>query len=330
MPRILLAYSRPARFVQLDRDILRERFAVEEWEQPGRLANPLRLVPAVRRADLVFGWFASWHTFLPVTLAWLLGKPSLLVVGGFDVAALPEIGYGYQQGGPQRWLSRWVMARATLLVVNSEFSRREVEANVGLRGKQVRVVYHGVPDELGELDGGEREPGALTVSAVARLSLERKGLRPFVETGALLPEMPFVLVGEWQDDAIEELRRRAAPNVSFRGWLSREALDDELRRAAVYVQASRHEGFGLAVAEAMLAGCIPVVTAVGALPEVVGEAGVRIEGAEPEQIAAGIRRALELGEGARRQARERILRHFPLERRRDALLELVDALLARA
>ena len=24
------------------------------------------------RADIVFGWFASWHTFFPITLAWLL------------------------------------------------------------------------------------------------------------------------------------------------------------------------------------------------------------------------------------------------------------------
>ena len=48
---------------------------------------------------MVVGWWASWHTFLPITLAWLLRKPSLLIVGGFDTAAEPEYGYGYQLGG---------------------------------------------------------------------------------------------------------------------------------------------------------------------------------------------------------------------------------------
>ena len=81
------------------------------------------------RADLVFGWFASWHTFLPVTLAWLLRKPSVMIIGGFDTANMPDIGYGYQQGGLRRWASRWIMSRATRLVTNSEYSRGEIERN---------------------------------------------------------------------------------------------------------------------------------------------------------------------------------------------------------
>ena len=64
------------------------------------------------------------------------------------------------------------------------------------------------------------------------------------------------------------------------------------------MQASRHEGFGLAVAEAMLAGCVPVVMNVTAMPEVVGDAGVLIESQRPEDVAEGIRRALELGPDA--------------------------------
>ena len=110
------------------------------------------------------------------------------------------------------------------------------------------------------------------------------------------------------------------------GRLSDEELDDLLRRASAYVQASRHEGFGMGVAEAMLAGCIPVVTAAGALPEVVGDAGV-VVGPEPEAIAEGVRRALELGPEARAAARERIVTRFPLQVRRDGLLGLVDDLL---
>ena len=45
-----------------------------------------RSPPPLRRCDAVVGWWASWHTFWPFTLAPLLGTPSLLIVGGFDIA----------------------------------------------------------------------------------------------------------------------------------------------------------------------------------------------------------------------------------------------------
>ena len=103
-----------------------------------------------------------------------------------------------------------------------------------------------------------------------------------------------------------------------------EDLHEVYRRAAVYVQASRHEGFGLAVAEAMLAGCVPVVMNVTAMPEVVGDAGVLIESQEPDEVAEAVRRALGLGPEAARRARERILTAFPMQRRREGILRVVE------
>ena len=115
MSRVLYVHSRKASFVAIDRDILAERHDVEDLFQPGRWPNPLRVVRGVLRADVVFGWFASWHTFFPITLAWLLRKPSVLIIGGFDTANMPDIGYGYQQGGIRRAASRWIMRRARRL-----------------------------------------------------------------------------------------------------------------------------------------------------------------------------------------------------------------------
>jgi glycosyltransferase involved in cell wall biosynthesis len=94
----------------------------------------------------------------------------------------------------------------------------------------------------------------------------------------------------------------------------------------VYVQPSHHEGFGLSVAEAMLAGCVPVVTAAAALPEVVGDAGVQVASDRPDEVAAGVRRALEAGPDAGARARERVLREFPVEMRRRGLYEAVEEL----
>ena len=108
------------------------------------------------------------------------------------------------------------MRLATQLLTYSEYSREELRRNTGF---DATVVHHGVPDPFGSLPDGERAAVALTVSNVARLSLERKGLRPFVDAAAFAPELEFVLVGDWVDDAADVLRARAGPNVRLTGRL---------------------------------------------------------------------------------------------------------------
>jgi len=321
--RILYAHSRKASFVAIDREILAEHHEVEDLYQPGRLPNPLAVLRGVLRADLVFGWFASWHTFLPITLAWLLRKPSVLIIGGFDTANMPDIGYGYQQGGFRRHASRWIMRRARRLITNSNYSLSEIERNTPIPPARVTVVHHGVPDPFKDLPA-EKERMALTVGAIDRTTLVQKGQLPFVQAARELPDVSFVFAGKWLDDAVDELRAAAPENVELTGWLSDDDLQDRFRRASVYVQASRHEGFGLAVAEAMLAGCVPVVMDVTAMPEVVGDAGVLIDSQDAQSVAGGIRRALELGPEGGRRARERILSAFPMTGRRDGILAVVD------
>jgi glycosyltransferase involved in cell wall biosynthesis len=134
------------------------------------------------------------------------------------------------------------------------------------------------------------------------------------------------LVGAFKDDAVESLRAVASDNVRFTGWVDEETLRQYYERASVYVQASLHEGFGLSVAEAMLAGCIPVVTRAGALPEVVGDCGVVLESNQPQAIADAVTKALDFPQDARARARQRVLDNFSLEKRRRAL----ESSLARA
>ncbi len=322
MPRLLFIKSRKASFIELDQRLLGERFEVDELYQPGRFSNPARVVREVLAADVIVGWWASWHTFLPITLAWLLRKPSLLIVGGFDTAAEPEFGYGYQLGGPRAWLSRFTMRRARILMTNSEYSREEIWRNTGISPQRVRVVHHGVPELA---SGGEKQQLALTVGIVDRANLDRKGLRAFVDAAAHAPEVEFVVAGRHEGDAADELRTRASANVRLTGWLEEAELAHLFDTAAVYVQASRHEGFGVSVAEAMLARCVPVVTRAGALPEVVGDTGVLLDDAEPATVALGVREALQRDTGE--AARQRVLERFSVRQRRDGLFALLDELL---
>jgi glycosyltransferase involved in cell wall biosynthesis len=329
MPRVLYVHSRDTTFTRIDRAALAERFEVIDHYQPGQRPRPLELIGKLRRADVVFGWHASSHTLLALTLARLMRKPSVLVIGGVDTARMPEIGYGMQRPGVRRWIARWTIASATRLITNSRYSLAEIQANLGLGTDRVALVYHGIPDRFAHRGPIEPERLALTVGVVYRLNLKRKGQRPFVEAAAQLPDIEFVLAGKWLDGAIEELRAVAGPNVTFTGYLDDETLDSYFRRAAVYVQPSMHEGFGLAVAEAMLARCVPVVTDAGALTEVVGDTGVIIAEPAPGQLAEAVRRALELGPHAGERARRRVLEKFSYEMRRDGICREVDAALAR-
>jgi glycosyltransferase involved in cell wall biosynthesis len=168
---------------------------------------------------------------------------------------------------------------------------------------------------------------ALTVGNVDQSNLLRKGHEAFVRAGALMPDVRFVLAGAARDEAFDYLRAMATPNVTLTGWLTDEALNAYYRKASVYVQASRHEGFGMSVAEAMLAGCVPVVTRAGALPEVTGEQGIFVDASEPALISEAIEKALKCPDEAREAIRKRILDRFPIEARGRLMEQLIRPLM---
>jgi glycosyltransferase involved in cell wall biosynthesis len=321
--RVLFVHNHPAKFVQQDLALLREKYDVQEWYQRTRAVNVAALTRALTTSDIVVGWFASWHTFLPTLLARALHKPSLLIVGGYDTAAMPDIGYGSQRGGIKQLVARMAMRGASSLIAFSEFSRQQAICNAGVDPKRICKIYLGVENCTNELPR-VKEPLAITVGNVNEGNLKRKGLEPFVRAAALLPGTLFILIGAHLDGAIEQLRAIATPNVEFTGRVTQTILCDYLARAKVYVQASLHEGFGLSVAEAMLSECTPVVTRAGSLPEVVGDTGIYLDSVQPQAIADGLQQALALEPCWGQRARERIVREFPLERRRDQLYALVD------
>ena len=257
-----------------------------------------------------------------------LGKPSILIIGGYDIAKMPEIGYGHQRGGIKKLISRWTIRSATCLVTNSFYSQNEAVRNLQVLKEQVHVIYHGIPDPFGSLPGGPRVRMVLTVGDIDRSNLRRKGHESFVRAAALMEEVEFVLVGLWKDDAIQYLRSIATPNVKFTGRLSDGALCDYYQKASVYVQASLHEGFGMSVAEAMLAGCIPVTTNVGALPEVTGEYVVDVITPDPRIVARAIEKAFGYPQATRALIRQRILDKFPMEKRGRGLEQVINSLLS--
>ncbi len=322
---ILFIYNTPQPFVKTDLALLQERWIVEErYERTPKRLNPIAIGRAVWRSDLVFGWFAGWHTLLPVIWARLFRKPTIIVTGGYDTANLPQIGYGSQRGGLRKWLSRTTMRHATILLTNSESARIEAITVAEASPAKIRVIHHGLELPASPQFTRPRQPLVITVGGIWRENLLRKGLQPFVEAASLLPEVTFALVGKNYDGTRHILETIASPNVQFLGYLPDDELQALYTKASVYVQASLHEGFGLSMAEAMLGGCIPVITRCGSLPEVVGDAGIYLEDNTPEQIADKVQIALRAGERQRQKSYVQIRDHFPLDKRRLELHNLVQ------
>jgi glycosyltransferase involved in cell wall biosynthesis len=323
---ILVVHNAFSRFVRIDCELLAKNYRVTvRYEDAPKNLKVLDIWRQVKCHRMVYCWFASWHSLFPVLAARLQGKPSVVVVGGYDTANLPEAGYGSQRWGLRRYLVRFVVKLATHLIANSNAARLEAIQNAGACPDQVTTVYHGIAcPENTVLDSRERI--ALTVGAVCRENLLRKGLLPFVKASRLLPDVRFVHAGPHLDESINELRAVAGPNVEFLGFVSDEKLTELYASASVYVQASLHEGFGMSLAEAMAAGCIPVATMYGSIPEVLGETGVYLPHATSEAVAEGIRLGLEESVDSRIEAQRRIRELFSLNRREDRLREVLDRL----
>jgi len=327
-PRIFFVDSGNGTFVKIDREILREFADVDDFVASYKFPYMFgRYWQGVKKADIVFCWFASWNSLWALVFAKLLRTPSILVIGGYDLANLPDIKYGHQRCGLGKWVSRSAMKLATRLFTNSYFSKKEAEHKARILRQRVQVIYYGIPGPFESVRRSPKDQIVLTVGRVDWPNLKRKGLELFVTTAKLLPDMKFVLVGEWADNSIDHLRSIASANVILTGRISDKELLDYYLRASVYIQASLHEGFGLSVAEAMLAECVPVVTRNGSLPEVVGECGVYCESNSPESIAQSVRIALQLPSVERMQIRQRILTKFPVEERKKLLTQIIEDLI---
>ncbi len=322
MARITYFYREMSEYIQIDLDLLRERHDLTVIECRSRWPRPLRLLRLVRSSDIVMSWFASWHSLLPALACRLLGKPMLVTAGGYDTATGTESGYGAARGWFKRLVTRLTMRLATRLVVVSQFARREALA-AGADLAKLVVVPHGLEPARYLDPGVAREELAVTVGGVNTSNLTRKGLESFVRAAARLPQLRFVVVGAWMDGAIDRLRGIATPNVTFTGRVSHEEKVAWLWRARIAVQASRHEAFGLSLAESMLCGAVPVVTDAGALPEVVGDTGVIVASQDPDDLADGIRRALGLGPHAGQRAQDRVRSRFTIDQRRALLHDVV-------
>ena len=191
----------------------------------------------------------------------------------------------------------------------------------------MRAIYLGV-DCRRFVPGEGRERLVVTVGRVGHTTWRLKGLDVFARCSRFLPSVQFVVVGACTDqNVLRDLRLAGGSNLTLtERLLPPSELAAWFRRATVYAQLSVRESFGLALAEAMSAGCVPVATATTFMPEIVGDTGFLVEYGNSMAATEAISRALESDSGSR--ARERIQTLFSLERRERELLSNVECLIS--
>ena len=319
--KVLFIYPNMSTFISKDLDVLRKRFDVRPLKYTGKRDIP-KLLLGVLTTNLNFSWFALGYATLAVFFSKIFRKKSIVVAGGWDVVSMPEIGYGAMQSPKRRRKTKFTLKYADKVLAVSESTNREVFQWV--ESCNSIVVYNAFDYDLYK-PHGEKQNMVITVGGVNKETLIKKGLKTFVESAKFLPNVRFVLIGKHIDDSIEYLKSIASPNVEFAGYISFEELLKYYQKAKVYVQVSGHESFGCSLAEAMLCECVPVVTNRAALPEVVGDTGCYAKYDNPEDTAQKIEEALKLDKG--KAARARIKTLFPLEKRDDKLVRIVNELL---
>ncbi|MCJ7507212.1 MAG: glycosyltransferase [candidate division Zixibacteria bacterium] len=333
--KILFVHQGLQSFVQKDLDILRSAHDVRPLQFTGRRGLPRNLLPdlwqlcqGVLWCDLTFSWFGKLHAFFAVLFSKILGKKSVVVAGGDDVANCIIAGrpYGLCADPVGKWFAYFIFRQADLVVAISEYNWHETITNTSADPGKVVLVPHGFDgDVFHRLSGIHRENAVVTIGTVDQESYDRKGLRLFVEAARLLPDSSFLLIGPHIDGAVRKLRSLAPGNVTLTGGLYGDSLLKLLSRCSVYVKASEWESFGCSLAEAMLCECVPVVSRRTALPEVVGDCGFYVDKLEPKELAEKIKLGLQNPQVGK-MARERIIKNFPLGRRKEELLKAVSLL----
>ena len=96
--------------------------------------------------------------------------------------------------------------------------------------------------------------------------------------------------------------------VHFTGRIANEEFADYYAKSTIAVVPSLYEGFGIPAAEAMGCGVPLISTSGGALPEVVGDAGIIVPPADAKALAQAIERLLDAPEERQKYAQAGLAR----------------------
>ena len=228
-----------------------------------------------------------------------------------------------------------VLRRSRIVVADSESTRRDIIESYGIAAEKVRVIYPGY-DPATYAVNGHCAP-ALGEDAyllyVGNL-LPHKNLLGLLDALAILRRRlsaRLIIRGEGQLAYARAVRQRVetlglSQAVRFQGYAAEGTLRDLYSRAACLVLPSLREGFGLPVLEAMACGTPVITSNSSSLPEVGGDAALRVDPDDAIDLSDAMHRVL-TDPDLRADLRERGLkwvRAFSWRRTAEEMSRLVD------
>lgn len=296
--------------------------------------------------DLYYVWWWSWG-FQPLLKA-LVGLKPTVITGALAYrefqAPKNGPGNGTNRGTGKSNLVRswwkWWFIRFSLLCANANvfLCRYEFEEIPKLfLTRNPKAIPLVVDVASYKPVSTPKEPYLLNVAWSEPENAQRKCLKQIVEAFAIIsarfPNIRLVMAGKqggFHAALVEKARGLGIlDRIDFIGIISEEKKIELMQRCSVYLQPTLFEGFGLAIAEAMACGAPVLSSPFGAIPEVVGNAGVMADGEDPKAIADAVMGILanpELQNDLSRRARAKIVDNFSYELRKNALQKLISDL----
>ncbi len=353
--KIAYFYAHRFPFVQKDIEMFAQGAQVvhhhADWRQRSRtmlsfvrqLAFLLRHIWSV---DVVVMRFGGYWCILPILFARWRGIPSIVIPGGADSVSYPKLQFGGFRLARLRKVLTWCYeqcsaiapADETLVYSRSTFLTDPVHRDQGIKAfiphlaTPIHVIHNGFDSRRWQSDGSKRVADFITLASVKDPVRARiKGLDLIWAIANEFSDHTFTVIGVREDIAVGF--GPAPPNLTCLPFLDHTEIRAHLSRHKFYLQPSRSEGFPNSLCEAMLCECVPIVSAVGAMPEIVGQAGFIVERCAQQAFSERIQEALSLTAEARveggRAARSQITPRFDLEVRRAKFAKLFQGLSPR-
>jgi glycosyltransferase involved in cell wall biosynthesis len=305
------------------------------------------LIKLIREADVIH---VAGPCLLPMLIGWLTGKPVLVEHHGYQAICPNGLlfrepsrtvcsGYFAQRqygkcvrcasqtmglgGGvrsllltfPRRWLCKKIVANIT---ISDHVATR-------LNLPHSRTVYYGIEETCDATveDTTSSQSDVSEVGYVGRLVVE-KGPHVLLHAAKLLSNrgnrIRVVFIGDGPErNRLEELTDdlRLKDFVRFTGDLRGLAFAKAVSRLKMVVMPSLcEETAGLSAIEQMMRGRVVVVTDIGGLTEIVGDAGLKFAPGDSRALAECIRKVLDdpfLEASLGMMARERAMQLFKLD-----------------